>query len=320
LKLGWEIAINKVSLVVSAFNEEDVLQSFWDTTKKYLNEIDVPFEVIFVNDGSHDNSLTILRRFAEENKNIRIINFSRNFGHEAAMIAGIDNSSGDVVICMDADLQHPPSKIKEMIEKYSEGHEIINMVRIDNKGARLFRRLSSSFFYYFLNKISPIRFEPHASDFFLISRRIANILKSDFRERARFLRGFIQIIGFKKATIEFTAPERAAGKSKYSLFTLFKFSINAIATFSNLPLHLGVLSGIIIGILSILIGMFSIVMKFLGFTIPGYTTIVVLVSFLFAVQLFITGMIGEYIGFLFTENKKRPIYIVEGIIRNKDAE
>lgn len=320
MQLKGEMAVTKASLVVSVFNEEDVLQTFWDTTKQYLNDINIPFEVIFVNDGSYDNSINILERLAKENKNIKVINFSRNFGHEAAMIAGVDFSSGDVVICMDADLQHPPIEIKEMIEKFSEGYEIINMVRIDNKDVGFLKRVSSKYFYYFLNRLSPVKFEPNASDFFLISRRVADILKNDFRERARFLRGFIQNIGFKRTNIEFTAPKRVGGTSKYSLLTLFKFSINAIASFSNLPLHLGVLAGIVIGILSILIGIFSILMKFLGFTIPGYTTIVVLISFMFAVQFFITGMIGEYIGFLFTENKQRPIYIVERIIESGDPE
>lgn len=300
-----------LSVVVPVYNEEQNLHLLYNHLYDVLSKLDCTFEIIFVDDGSTDGSLNIINELYDRGSRVKAISFTRNFGHEAAMIAGIDYSSGDAVICMDADLQHPPSKIKEMIDKFSEGYEIINMVRTGSKDASILKRITSRFFYYLLNKISQTKFEPNASDFFLISKRVADILRTEFRERARFLRGFIQIVGFKKTTINFIVPERAGGKSKYSLTKLFSLSINAMSTFSNLPLRLGIIAGLVFGLFSALVGIYSIIMKIMGNAPSGYTTIVVLISFLFAVQFFITGVIGEYIGFLFSESKKRPIYIVD---------
>jgi dolichol-phosphate mannosyltransferase len=312
--------ISTLTVVVSVYNEEEVLEIFWGELEEYLKRLDVQYEVIFVNDGSTDNSQDILRHLSKIDNNIKVVNLSMNFGHEAAMTAGIDYSTGDAVVCMDADLQHPPSMLDEMVLKFTEGYEIVNMVRGDYKGVGILKRITSGLFYYLLNMISKVKFEPNASDFFLISRRVADILSNNFSERTRFLRGFIQTIGFSKTTLEFVAPKRAAGTSKYSLFKLSAYAIKAIATFSNLPLRIGLLFGTVIGILSVLVGVFSIIMKLLGYVTPGYTTIVVLVSFLFAIQFFITGIIGEYLGFLFKENKRRPIYIVQEEINIRDSE
>jgi glycosyltransferase involved in cell wall biosynthesis len=303
--------INTLTVVVSVYNEEEVLEIFWSDLEESLKRLGLQYEVIFVNDGSTDNSQDILRRLSKVNNNIKVVNLSMNFGHEAAMTAGIDYSTGDAVVCMDADLQHPPSMLSEMVLKFTEGYEIVNMVRGNNEGFGILKRVTSGVFYYVLNMISKVRFEPNASDFFLISKRVAEILSSNFSERTRFLRGFIQTVGFRKATLEFVAPKRAAGTSKYSLFKLFAYAIKAIAAFSNLPLRIGLLFGTVVGIFSVLVGIYSIIMKMLGYVTPGYTTIVVLVSFLFAIQFFITGIIGEYLGFLFRESKRRPIYIVQ---------
>ena len=310
--------VNILSLVVSVYNEEEVLQTFWEETSKPLKGLELQYEIIFVNDGSTDGSKDTLFNLSQHDKNIKIINLSRNFGHEAAMVAGIDYSTGDAVLCMDADLQHPPSRLGEMVKKFSEGYEIINMVRKENKDAGIRRRVTSALFYCVLNFMSTARFEPNASDFFLISRRVANILKNNFSERTRFLRGFIQIIGFRKTTLEFVSPKRAGGATKYSLLKLFVYSVSAIATFSNVPLRIGMIFGTVIGLFSIGIGIYSIVVKMLGYVIPGYTTLAVLITFLLAVQFFILGIIGEYVGFLFNEIKKRPIYIVEDKINIKD--
>lgn len=306
--------INILSLVVSVYNEEEVLQTFWKETSNHLKGLGLRYEIIFVNDGSTDGSKDIILKLSQLDKSIKVINLSRNFGHEAAMIAGIDYSIGDAVICMDADLQHPPSKLSEMVKKFTEGYEIINMIRKENKDAGVLRRATSALFYYVLNLVSIARFEPNASDFFLISRRIADVLKNNFSERTRFLRGFIQIIGFRKTTLEFVSPRRAGGATKYSLFKLFVYSVSAIATFSNMPLRIGMILGAIVGLFSMGIGIYSIAVKMLGYVVPGYTTLVVLTTFLLAVQFFVLGIIGEYVGFLFNEIKKRPIYIVEDII------
>ncbi len=309
----------KLSIVVSVYNEEEVLNEFHKELSSVLSKNTDQAEIIYVNDGSHDGSRDILLQLAKVDKQVKVINFSRNFGHEAAMIAGIDKSTGDCVICMDADLQHPPKEIPGMLAKFKEGFEVITMMRTKNKDSGWFKKTSSKLFYSILNRISGQNFEVNASDFFLISRKVAKVLKSDFREQSRFLRGFIQMIGFKKTSLEYVAESRFAGESKYSLKHLFKYSFNVMLTFSNLPLKLGVMAGLIVGVFGAFIGVWEIIMKFKGLTPPGYTTIVVLISFLFAVLFFIVGIIGEYIAVLFREVKGRPIYIIDEIISEDDT-
>ncbi|MEX2335855.1 MAG: glycosyltransferase family 2 protein [Fulvivirga sp.] len=308
----------KLSIVISVYNEEKVIDHFYNAIYTVLSQEQISYELIFVNDGSGDDTRIILDDIVTKDPNVVVINFSRNFGHEAAMIAGIDHSKGDAVICMDADLQHPPASIRPMLEKYAEGYEVITMMRTKNPDSSWFQRITSKSFYFILNKVSGNNFDVNASDFFLMSKRVSDLLKTDFREQSRFLRGFIQIVGFKRTSIEYEASARAGGESKYSLFGLFKYSFNVMLTFSNLPLKLGVISGIIIGIFGGMVGVWEIIMRFKGVTPPGYTTLVVLISFLFAILFFIVGIIGEYIAVLFKEIKGRPIYIVDDINRSKD--
>ncbi|MFW5804972.1 MAG: glycosyltransferase family 2 protein [Bacteroidales bacterium] len=300
-----------LSIVASVYNEAEGLEMFHKTLSDELKSMHIGFEVIFVNDGSSDGSDTIIDRLAESHDHCKAIHFTRNYGHEAAMIAGIDHASGEAIICMDADLQHPPSSIPGMYQAYREGTEIINMIREDNADAGFFKSFFSKMFYRILNKISPVELVENASDFFLISHRVADILRHDFRERNRFIRGFIQIIGFKKSSLTYRATSRQYGKSKYSFFKLLKLSFNAVVSFSKAPLHLGMIAGIIFALLAVIVGIYSIVMHILGSPPPGYTTIVVFISFAFSVQFFLIGFIGIYVGYNFEESKKRPIYIIE---------
>jgi dolichol-phosphate mannosyltransferase len=300
-----------MTIVVSVYNEQEVLQIFYNELSKILTDNKLSAEIIFVNDGSTDNSLNILKKISQNNSFIRIINFSRNYGHEAAMLAGIDNSKGNAVICLDADLQHPPEKIPEMYKGFMSGFDIVNMIRDSREDGGIIKKITSKIFYKLINKIIKERLEPNSSDFFLISKRIANILKKDFRETTRFLRGYIQIIGFKKTTLNYIAPKRAAGESKYSIIKLFLFSISTLASFSKLPLRLGIVFGLIFAFFSLILGIYSIIMKFVGNPVSGYTTIIVFMSFMFSILLLIMGIIGEYIGYLFDENKKRPIYLID---------
>jgi len=303
-----------LSLVVSVFNEEAVLSQFIEEAMKHLGQLPVKAEYIFVNDGSSDNSANILMDAARINRSIKVINFSKNFGHEAAMIAGIDHSSGDAVICIDADLQHPLEKLGEMFSAFCNGYEIVTMARMENRENKLFKNITSRLFYNILNMVSPQDFEPNASDYFLLSKRVAAILKHQFRERIRFLRGYVQVIGFKKTRIEYIANQRKGGESKYSLKNLIVLSINAIFSFSNLPLRLGILVGSVVGLFAFFVTAYSIVMKLNGNPPTGYTTIVVLISFLFSIQFLLLGIIGEYIGYIFMESQKRPIYLVDTTI------
>lgn len=309
-----------VAIVVSVYNEQEVLNQFHDSISAVIGNLDDDFQIIYVDDGSRDDSRQLLKAISKKDSRVKVIGFSRNYGHEAAMIAGIDNSDADAIICMDADLQHPPDIIPKMLETYKEGYHIITMMRTKNMDSGWFKKLTSKSFYWILNKISGQKFEINASDFFLISNKVAKVLKKEFREQSRFLRGFIQMIGFKKTNLEYVANSRFAGESKYSLKYLFKYSFDVMLTFSNLPLKLGVLTGVIVGMFGAFIGIWEIIMKFKGLTPPGYTTIVVLISFLFAMLFVIVGIIGEYISVLFREVKGRPIYIVEEIIEREDGQ
>ena len=305
-------SLRKLSVVVSVYNEEKALREFYKETNKILEQIKKSgweHELIFVNDGSADNSLSILEELAKEDHDVKLISFSRNFGHEAAMIAGIDHSTGDGIICMDADLQHPPECIPKIIEKFDAGYEVINMVRTKNESAGLIKNITSSGFYWLINHISDVHFEPNASDFFAISRHVAQVLKDNYREKVRFLRGYVQNVGFKKTNIEYEARARVAGESKYSIKKLFIFSINTILCFSNMLLKLGIYAGVFSAALGVLVMVYTLCTR--QGAPSGYATIVVLLCFMFAMMFLLIGIIGEYIAILFTELKDRPVYIVE---------
>lgn len=310
----------KISIIVSVYNEEEVLFEFYRETIKVLLLIDNPYEIIFVNDGSVDGSRGILFKIAKDDENVKVVHFSRNFGHEAAMIAGIDNTSGDYIVCMDADLQHPPTLLPEMLRKFESGYDIINMVRTVNKSAGIIKNITSSMFYKVINRLSDIHLVSNASDFFGISKRVADVLRSSYREKTRFLRGYVQNVGFNTVNIEYEARKRYAGESKYSIKKLFRFSMNTIMTFSNLPLKLGIYAGSMAAFLAIIMMIYTIVSFIRVGTPSGYATTICLICFMFSVLFFIVGIIGEYLGLILSEIKDRPIYIVEEKINFEDKE
>lgn len=301
----------KISVVVSVYNEELALNKFYEETVKILENLSWDYELIFVNDGSQDDSYRIMSGLAEQNHKVKTVDFSRNFGHEAAMIAGIDYSTGDGIVCMDADLQHPPECIPMIIEKMDEGYQVINMVRTKNQSAGWFKNLASGAFYDLINMVSDVKFEKNASDFFAISRNVADVLKKNYREKVRFLRGYVQNLGFKKTTLEYEARVRVAGESKYSIRKLMRFSVNTIMCFSNLPLKLGIYAGVFAAVLGLAVLVYTVYSWASVGTPPGYATMIVLICFMFAILFIIVGIIGEYISILFSELKDRPIYIVE---------
>ena len=298
-----------LSVVVSVYNEEKALEEFYRETTNVLGQISWDYELLFVNDGSRDGSQDILDRMAASDSRVRVISFSRNFGHEAAMIAGLDYSRGDGIICMDADLQHPPECIPDILAKFEEGYQVINMVRTKNRTAGLVKNITPSGFYWLINRISDVHFEANASDFFAVSRHVAQVLKNSYREKVRFLRGYVQNVGFKKTAVEYEARARVAGESKYSIKKLFVFSINTILCFSNMPLKLGIYAGIFSALLGFAVMIYTLFTR--KGAPSGYATIVVLICFMFAMMFVIIGIIGEYIAILFTELKDRPVYIVD---------
>lgn len=306
-----------ITVVVSVFNEAEGIANSYAEFTRVLSAMSESYELIFVNDGSIDDTLSILKPIAETDEHVRVINFSKNFGHESAMIAGIDYARGNAIICMDSDLQHPPVKIPEMVARWKEGFDVVNMVRLERKDASLLKKITSKCFYKFINRISDAKLAENASDFFLISRNVAEILKTDFRERTRFLRGLIQLVGFSRTTLEYVATERTIGKSHYSFLKLLKLSFSAISSFSKMPLQLGLFIGIIFGCISLILILYSIVMWFHNTPVSGYTTLVVFMSAFASVQMFVIGIIGQYLGYIFDEIKGRPIYIVKDILEKK---
>ena len=227
------------------------------------------------------------------------------------MIAGIDYAGGDYIVCMDSDLQHPPTLLPEIIRKFDSGFDIINMVRTENKSAGILKNITSAGFYKVINKVSDMKLVSNASDFFGISKRVADILRNNYREKTRFLRGYVQNVGFNTTNIEYEARKRYAGESKYSIRKLFRFSMNTIMTFSNLPLKLGMYAGGMAAFLAIIMMIYTVVSFLRVGTPSGYATIICLICFMFSVLFFIVGIIGEYLGLILAEQKDRPLYIVE---------
>jgi dolichol-phosphate mannosyltransferase len=306
----------KISVVFSVYNESESLPALFDETRLLEKPTGPRYEWIFVDDGSSDNSLELLRSFcttgSTPGNGARYLSFSRNFGHEAAMTAGIDAATGDAVICMDADLQHPPSLIPEMIETFSRGYDIITMVRARNEGVNRLNSYLSGAFYRIMNQFTSHRLVENASDFFMVSKNVADVLRKNYRERNRFLRGIIQTMGYHSTCMEYVAPARIAGKSKYSLLRLISLTSNAFTSFSKAPLTLGIWFGFIFALISLILGIYTLGTYFFGTTPPsGYTTIVLFISLSFSILFFLIGIIGLYVGFLFDEQKNRPLYIVK---------
>lgn len=311
-EIRGNMEMNLLSIVVSAYNEEAGIETFYQTTREYgeaLSKKGWSYEFIFVNDGSSDHTGEILNVLAQKDaEHVRIIHFSRNFGHEAAMIAGLDYASGDGLIFMDADLQHPPKYISEIVNRFDEGYQVISMVRTENKTAGIVKNVTSSGFYWLINRMSQIRLEPNASDFFAITKEAQMVLKRNYREKVRFLRGYVQDIGFRRTTILYEAAPRVAGSSHYSIKKLFVFAVNTILCFSNIPLKLGIVAGLISAVLGVIVLIYTLLSR--QGAPSGYTTIIVLLCFMFAILFLVVGIIGEYIAVLFEELKDRPIYII----------
>lgn len=307
------------SVVVSVYNEEAALPLFYAALLPAVEALKWDYEILFVDDGSTDRSAQLLSSLAAQNPRVRVITFARNYGHEAAMIAGIDYARGDAVVCMDADLQHPPALLGRILEAFEDGYEVVSMVRTRNESAGKIKNFTSRLFYRVLNALSDIHFENNASDFFAISANVAQIMRRDFRERARFLRGYIQCVGFRRTTVAYAAEPRAAGKSKYSLRGLMRFSVAALVSFSEFPLRLGIFTGIFAALIGLAVMIYTIVTKILYDAPSGYSTIIVVMCFMFALLFCLLGIIGEYIAVLFREVKGRPIYIVQKTVNVENS-
>ncbi len=305
--------MKKVSLIVSVYNEEKGLRDFYRVTKEVLSGIPgYEFQMLFVNDGSTDKSGEILSELRSADPDtVKVIEFSRNFGHEAAMCAGLDYADGDFLIFMDADLQHPPKCIPQILSAFENGAEVISMVRTENKDAGLIKNVTSGLFYGLINKLSTAHMEPGASDFFAMAKAPAEVLRHNFREKIRFLRGYVQNIGFNKVNISYEAAPRVAGESHYSIAKLWRLCINTIVCFSDVPLKAGIFAGLLSGLFGIILIIYTLATR--QGAPGGYATIVIVLCFMFAVLFVLLGIIGQYIAVIYTELKDRPIYIIKDI-------
>ncbi len=299
----------KISVIVPCFNEEESLLAFNQTLFRYLPEM-YCYEIIYVNDGSRDKTLPIILSLAKENTSVKYISFSRNFGHQNALKAGYDFASGDCAICLDADLQHPPEVIPELIAKWEEGFEIVNTIRKDHNSISAKKKLSSQIFYKLMRSLSDVQIETGMADFRLVDKKVLKQLNL-FRENFLFFRGIIPWMGFRQANIEFKANERFAGTTKYTVKKMLTFAITGVTAFSIKPLRLSIYIGSFIAMLSFLYGLYAVIFfLFTDKVITGWTSVIISVLFVGGINLLMLGVIGEYLGKIFIENKRRPNYLI----------
>ncbi len=302
-----------LSLIVPVFNEEESIDIFLTSVEPFLDRAGLRFEIVFVNDGSRDETLCHLLERNSRDRRIRVVNLSRNFGKEAALTAGIDHAKGDILIPMDIDLQDPPDLIAPFIERWREGYDIVYGVRAGREADTATKRLTAGWFYWAFNSMSPVRIPAHAGDFRLVDRRAAEVLRR-LPERNRFMKGLFAWVGFNAVGVAYERPKRAAGSSKFNLWRLWNFALDGVVSFSTVPLRASFYGGLAIATVAVLYALFIIgrVLLF-GIDTPGYASLLIAVLLMGAIQLVSIGIIGEYLGRLFLEVKGRPIYVVEGV-------
>jgi polyisoprenyl-phosphate glycosyltransferase len=299
-----------LSLIVPMFNESAALPRLFADLALVLDGIGINYEIICIDDGSTDDTLERLREKTAQDPRVKVVAFSRNFGKEAAMTAGLDHASGDAVIPMDADLQDPPELIPQMLELWQQGNQVVYARRASRAHDSVFKRKSARLFYSFFNKLSEMPIPHDVGDFRLLDRRVVDVIRR-LPEKDRFMKGLFCWPGFKATSIEYERPARADGASKFGLLRLLGFALGGIASFSSVPIRAGMALGLLIALVAFVFA-FSIIFKTLvrGVDVPGYASIMVTVLFLGGVQLFFTGLIGEYVGHIYREVKNRPLYVV----------
>jgi dolichol-phosphate mannosyltransferase len=301
--------------VIPAYNEAEVLPLLYQRLTTVMDALDEPYEMIVVDDGSRDGTVARLAAFAAADPRLKYLCLARNFGHQVALTAGLDHASGQAVVTMDADLQHPPELLPELIAKWREGFDIVYTERQNTADAGLVKRLTSRLFYGLINRASATQIPLNAADFRLLDRKVVDSL-ARLPERARFLRGLIAWVGYQQTVVPFEAPERAAGQTKYTLRKMLRFALDAVTSFSSLPLRIAGYCGFLASIAGFMLGAVTIYQKLFvpDRNLPGYTTIVVLILFLGGLQLICLGIIGEYIAKIYEEVKGRPLYLIRDAV------
>jgi len=299
-----------ISIIVPCYNEAGNIRILCRKLSEQMEKLDVDYELIFIDDGSIDGTFEIIESMHKNNPKLKSIGFSRNFGHQAAIIAGLNYCKGDCVIMMDADLQHPPELIPEMISKWENGYEIVNTIREDTNDESLFKRLTSKGFYKLINIISKTKIEAGSADFRLLDRKVIDSFK-EIGEYSIFIRGMINWIGFNSIQIKYKPNERFSGTSKYSLRKMVSFALDGITSFSSAPLQISMVFGLFISLLSFLYMTYALYIKFFtNQALEGWTSIIISILFIGGIQLISIGILGEYISKIFYEVKNRPRYLV----------
>jgi dolichol-phosphate mannosyltransferase len=299
-----------LSLVLPVYNEEAVIPILHERLDGFLSKLAVETEVVFVDDGSTDRSLILLRELITRDARYKAISFSRNFGHASAITAGVDYARGEAVVIMDADLQDPPEVIVEMMQRWREGYDVVYGQRLTREGETRFKLVTSRWFYRLLRVLVPLNVPLDTGDFRLMSRNVVLTLRA-LRETHRFVRGIVSWVGFRQTAVFYKRPRRAAGETKYPLSKMLRLAMDAITSFSVLPLRFATYLGMLISVGSVIVAIWALVEHYvLGTTVPGWTATVVLVALLSSVQLLMIGILGEYIGRIYEQVKGRPLYVV----------
>jgi polyisoprenyl-phosphate glycosyltransferase len=305
-----------ISIIIPTYNEEDNIQLIYESVKREFDRLAYHFEMIFIDDASTDNTLQQIKQLVSKSTNVRYISFSRNFGKESAMLAGLQHVQGEAVIIMDADLQHPPSLIPDLVKGWEDGYDQV-IARRNRSGEKPIRKFLSSAYYRIINKVVDVKLEDGVGDFRLLSRRAVHAVLS-LDEGARFSKGLFSWIGMAQKIVDYENVPRKNGKTKWSLLKLLNYGLDGIVSFNNRPLRICFYTGALILLLSIIYSIIIFVQILLnGIKVPGYFTIITAVLILGGVQLLSLGVIGEYIGRIYYETKKRPQYLIqETNIRN----
>jgi polyisoprenyl-phosphate glycosyltransferase len=309
--MAFDTSKPRISVVVPVLDESAVVRAFYDRTSRVLRGLaGFDYELLFVDDGSRDDTYAQLKSFAATDPRVRLIKFSRNFGHQIAISAGIDYARGECVVIMDVDLQDPPEVIPSLIDKWREGFDVVYGRRVGRDGETFMKRATAAAFYRMLAKVSKIEIPNDVGDFRLMSRRVVDELKR-LREKDRFVRGLVSWLGFKQTAVDYQREPRHAGETKYRYREMIQFAIDGVTSFSTAPLRLATWLGYAASLLAFIYLVSVVVQKMMGITVQGFATIMVAMTFLGGVQLICLGIIGEYLGRIFNEIKPRPMYIIE---------
>ena len=304
-----------ISLVVPVLNEEDAIGPFIARVSEVASDLPYRIEFVFVNDGSFDSTLEVLRKYSVT-ENILVLNFSRNFGKEAALTAGIEHATGDAIIPIDVDLQDPPILIANMVKEWERGFDVVLARRIDRSTDGWLKRKTAEWFYQINNALSDTPIPDNVGDFRLMDRRVVEAIKT-IGERRRFMKGIFAWVGYKSTILNYVREERAHGKTKFSGWRLWNFGLEGITSFSTAPLRIWTYLGTVVSAFAISYAVFILIRTLLyGKDLPGYASIMIAILFFAGVQLIGIGVLGEYVGRIYIESKKRPLYILEGVYRN----